>query len=138
MVTKEATADFAGRGWAFPLTLRHDGTVATVGGPANVEKSMRIVLSTHLGERPMRPRFGSRLRDFLFEPVTEQNAAALGAEVRRALHACEPRVRVEDVVVRVAPGPAGRFDIDICYTLLATNDSHNLVVPFYAIPGEGD
>jgi phage baseplate assembly protein W len=130
------SVDFIGRGWAFPMEVGHDGAMATVGGVQNLEKAMRIILSTYVGERPMRPRFGSRLRDFIFDGVSQDNAAAIASEVRRALFDCEPRARIDAVDVRPAEGAIGRFDIDIGYTVLSTNDSHNLVVPFYSIPGE--
>jgi phage baseplate assembly protein W len=126
---------FAGRGWAYPVGVAANGQIATVGGVANIEKAMRIVLATYLGERPMRPAFGSLLKDFVFAGVTEENAKAIQAEVRRALFECEPRARVDDVVVDM-DGAEGRFDIDIAFTVLETNSAHNLVVPFYAIPGE--
>ena len=130
------STDFIGLGWSYPARTRSNGGIETVGGVANLEKAMRIILMTDLGERPMRPAFGSRLRDFLFEAVTPENAAAIAAETRRALDDCESRVRVDEVVVTPSDDGTGRFDIDIRYTVLATNDEHNLVVPFYSIPEE--
>lgn len=136
--TDGTAADFIGRGWAFPVHADTLGRIAIVGGVANLERSMRIILGTYLGERPMRPDFGSLLKDFLFEGVTDDNAAAIATEVRRAIGSCEPRVLVDRVEVTPADGPTGRFDIEIFYRVRETNDEHNLVVPFYAIPGEGD
>jgi phage baseplate assembly protein W len=130
------TTDFIGRGWAFPVEVRHNGTLATVDGIANLEKAMRIILQTYEGERPMRPQFGSRLRDFLFEGISGESLAAIEQEVRRALASCEPRARVEEVRATTDRAVRGRVDIAITYTVLATNDEHNLVVPFYSIPGE--
>jgi phage baseplate assembly protein W len=131
------SVDFIGSGWAFPLGVRHNGSVATVSGVANLERAMRIILMTYLGERPMRPRFGSLLRDYLFEATSPATLAAVEREVRRALSSCEPRVAIDDVVASVDDDEPGRIDITISYTVLATNDPANLVVPFYSIPGEG-
>jgi uncharacterized protein len=128
--------DFVGRGWKLPMGVTANGSVATVGGRANLEKAMQVVLRTYLGERPMRPAFGSRLRDFLFDGVTDDNATAIATEVRRALESCEPRAVVDDVQVTPSDGPTGRFDIEIFYSIRGSNDEHNLVVPFYTIPGE--
>jgi phage baseplate assembly protein W len=130
------SVDFIGTGWAVPLGVRHNGAIAMADGVANLEKAMRIVLSTYLGERPMRPHFGSRLRDYLFEATSAATLAAIEHEVARALHSCEPRVEVDDVTATVDPDAPGRIDIEIAYTVLATNDPGNLVVPFYSIPGE--
>lgn len=134
--TGTAGVRFAGRGWAYPVGVAANGGIATVGGVANIQKAMRIILTTYLGERPMRPNFGSLLRDFVFAGVTEETAKAIAAEVRRALFECEPRARVDHVAVDIADGADGRFDIEIFFTVLETNSAHNLVVPFYAIPGE--
>ena len=132
------SVDFIGRGWAYPLGVQPNGAIATADGVAKLEQAMRIILTTYLGERPMRPAFGSRLRDFLFDGVTEASAGAIGEEVARAIGSCEPRVVVDDVDVRPKEGAYGGFDIDIYYTVLGTNDARNLVVPFYSIPGEED
>ena len=129
------TTDFIGRGWAFPITVRDNGAIATVDGIDNLEKAMRIVLQTHLGERPMRPQFGSGLGEFMFDGISTECLSAIEREVRRALTSCEPRVRIDAVRATTAFAHVGRVDIDIAYTVLATNDPHNLVVPFYTIPG---
>jgi phage baseplate assembly protein W len=129
------TTDFIGRGWAFPLTVRDNGAIATVDGVANLEKAMRIILQTQMGERPMRPAFGSRLRDFMFEGISPESLADIEKEVGRALTSCEPRARVDTVTATASQAERGRVDIDVAYTVLATNDAHNLVVPFYSIPG---
>lgn len=130
------SVDFIGSGWAFPLGVRHNGAIATVDGVANLEKAMRIVLSTYLGERPMRPNFGCRLRDHLFDGSSAETLAAIEGEVARALHSCEPRVEINGVTATAHPDSPGRIDIDIAYNVLSTNDPGNLVVPFYTIPGE--
>lgn len=132
------TTDLIGRGWSFPVRAGVDGGIATVDGLENIEKAMRIILMTELGERPMRPVFGSALRQFLFEPMTPENAAAIADEVSRAIGSCEPRVAVEHVEVTPAEDAIARYDIDIEYTLLRSTDRFNLIVPFYSIPGEED
>lgn len=130
------TVDFIGRGWAFPLGVQANGAIATSEGVARLEQAMRIILCTHLGERPMRPQFGSRLRDYLFTGVDDASAREIGVEVARAIGSCEPRVDVDNVDVVQMTAPYGGFDIDIRYTVKATNEARNLVVPFYSIPGE--
>lgn len=130
--------DFVGSGWAFPLDISANGTFAIAGGTRKLEQSMRLILSTYPGERPMRPEFGSRLRDFVFRPATSENSAELSAVVRAALLRWEPRVTVEGVDVYPAPDSDGLLYIDIHYTVKATNDRRNLVFPFYTIPDEGE
>ena len=124
--------DFIGSGWAFPVGVDDTGQIALVGGSREIEQAMRLILSTYPGERPMRPRFGSRLRDFIFDGATWENAAAIAAEVRAALRQWEPRADVAAVVV--TPDGAALLTIDIMYTIKGTNDPRNLVFPFYTIP----
>ncbi|HJP73303.1 MAG TPA: GPW/gp25 family protein [Pseudonocardiaceae bacterium] len=128
------TTDFTGSGWAFPLAMTAGGTFDIATGTRKLEQSMRLILSTYLGERPMRPNFGCRLRDFVFAEATMANTAAVSAEVRDALKRCEPRVDVADVNVYADDNERGLLYIDIDYTVKASYDRRSLVFPFYTIP----
>lgn len=130
--------DFIGRGWAFPVGVDATGQIALVSGSHEIEQAMRLVLSTYPGERPMRPDFGSRLRDFIFDGATWENAIAIAAEVRASLLQWEPRATVADVLVAPEAADPGVLMIDIVYTVKGTNDPRNLVFPFYTIPAHGD
>jgi phage baseplate assembly protein W len=130
--------EFVGRGWSFPLDFTVNGTVATASGPRKLEQAMALVLNTYPGERPFRPKFGSRLRDFTFEGASVEVFAAVESEVRTALDLWEPRVTVEDVTVRADLDQPSLLLIDITYRIKGENDERNLVHPFYTIPDEGD
>jgi phage baseplate assembly protein W len=130
--------DFIGSGWAFPVGVDATGQIALVSGSREIEQAMRLILSTYPGERPMRPRFGSKLRDFIFDGATWENAAAIAAEVRAALRQWEPRATVVDVLVIPEAADPGVLMIDILYTIKGTNDPRNLVFPFYTIPAHAD
>jgi phage baseplate assembly protein W len=127
-------ADFVGAGWAFPLAVDASGRFALAKGTAKIEQSIRLILVTYPGERPMRPEFGSLLRDFVFRSVTLDNAADLSHEVRKSLRRWEPRIDVTSVETSPAEDEEGLLYIDIGYTVKATNDERNLVFPFYTIP----
>jgi len=131
-------ADFIGSGWAFPVGVNATGGLALASGTQIIEQAMRLILSTYPGERPMRPEFGSRLRDFIFAGATSDNAAAIATEVRGALRQWEPRADITDVTVSPDGAELGMLYIDIQYTTKATNDARNLVFPFYTIPENGD
>ena len=130
--------DFIGAGWAFPVGVDATGAIALATGHKDLEQAMRLILSTYPGERPMRPEFGSRLRDFIFAGATLDNAAAIANEVRHALERWEPRADINDVTVSLDDAELGKLYIDIKYTIKATNDMRNLVFPFYTIPENGD
>jgi phage baseplate assembly protein W len=128
--------EFIGTGWAFPMGVDAIGGIAMAKREQDIEQAMRLILMTYPGERPMRPAFGCRLRDFVFERATEETAALLGYEVRQALTRWEPRATIE--AVDVAPDPIERnlLYIEIKYSVKTTNDRRNLVFPFYTIPDE--
>jgi uncharacterized protein len=126
--------DFIGAGWAFPVDVDARGAIALARGTDELEQAMRLILMTYPGERPMRPAFGSRLRDFIFEGATLGNAAAIESVVREALRRWEPRVNVTKVDVTPIAAEAGLLYIDISYIVKSTNDRRNLVFPFYTIP----
>jgi phage baseplate assembly protein W len=132
-----STQDFVGVGWAFPLGVSAQGGIAMVRREVELEQAMTLILSTYPGERPMRPEFGSRLRDFVFRPANAETAAELSQEVRNSLLRWEARVDIE--MVDVTPDGADRsmLYIDIQYRLKDTNDRRNLVFPFYTIPEDG-
>ena len=130
--------DFIGRGWSFPVGVDATGQIALVSGSREIEQAMRLILSTYPGERPMRPNFGSRLRDFIIDGATWENAAAISTEVRASLLVWEPRANVTDVIVTPEAADPGVLMIDILYTIKGTNDPRNLVFPFYTIPAHAD
>lgn len=129
--------DFVGAGWAFPLGVNARGGIALARREQELEQAMRLILATYPGERPMRPEFGSRVRDFIFRSTTIDTAADLSFEVERALLRWEPRVTVISVNVTIDPADRNTFYIDISYAIKGENDARNLVFPFYSIPDDG-
>lgn len=127
-------ASFIGRGIAFPLARDTSGRLALVSGTADVERSIRLVLATYPGERPMRPEFGSTIADHVFAPADATTAGRLAHAVRTALDRWEPRIELEDVLVHLDAAEQGVLHIEIVYRLRGTNDPRNLVFPFYVIP----
>jgi uncharacterized protein len=130
----KADYDFVGTGWAFPPQLTASGGIAMVQRERELEEAMRIVLLTYPGERPMRPEFGSRVRDFVFRSVDDAMTASLAFEVEGALQRWEPRVNVLKVTATPDPDEPSLVFIDIQYAVKGTNDRRNLVFPYYTIP----
>ena len=128
--------DFVGSGWAFPLGVDSRGGIALAHRDQELEQAIRLILATYPGERPMRPEFGSRLRDYVFRSATIDTAAELADVVEKALLRWEPRINVEGVNVTVDPDERNRLYIDLYYSIKGTNDRRNLVFPFYVIPDE--
>ena len=130
------SVDIVGRGIAFPLRVDAHGGLALSSGEASVRDAILIILGTIPGERPMRPQFGCRVHELVFDTVDAATAGRIEREVRIALDRWEPRIDVVEVAVSGAGAADGVLNIGITYRLRATNDVRNLVYPFYVIPEE--
>jgi phage baseplate assembly protein W len=128
--------EFVGHGWAFPVHADATGRIALTSDEREIEESIRLILATAPGERPMRPEFGCAVHEYVFAPADASTAGAIGAAVRAALRYWEPRIEVGDVTVSLEGAGEGVLYIDVGYSLLGTNDPRNLVFPFYVIPRE--
>ncbi|MFK0238347.1 GPW/gp25 family protein [Streptomyces vinaceus] len=137
-MTLTTSHDFIGAGWSFPLGVNAAGGISLVRHEAELEQAISLILSTYPGERPMRPGFGCRLRDYVFRDSGPRTTSQLSNEVRNALLAWEPRIDVHTVMVTPSRDEPGLLHIDIAYAVKATNDRRNLVFPFYTIPEEGE
>jgi hypothetical protein len=126
-------ADFIGRGWAFPVGTDATGSIALTEGPARVEQSMRIILGTAPGERPMRPEFGCGVHELVFAPADARLAARVEQEVAAALERWEPRIDVRNVTALLDDDAPAALLVTIDYALRHENDPRNLVFPFYSL-----
>jgi phage baseplate assembly protein W len=129
-------ASFVGRGFFWPMQVDHTGSIRLTDGASDIDAAMAVVLATAPGERVMRPDFGCRIWDLLFEPVTANLLGLMAQAVRDALTQWEPRVIVETVDTVPDPHDSAGVSIRVGYRVKATNDRRNLVYPFYVIPHE--
>jgi phage baseplate assembly protein W len=127
---------FIGRGIRWPLAVDHTGSLAMTTGPEDLDRSIRVILATAPGERVMRPEFGCRIWDLLFEPLNANTFGLIAQAVRDAVAQWEPRVDVHQVLVHPEEHHQGLVRIDLTYAVKTTNDRRNLVYPFYVIPPE--
>jgi len=124
--------DYLGRGWAFPLQLNVQGGIQLRAEAQKVKESIWIILRTGLGERVYRPKFGSRLAELAFSPLSTDTLIRIRLYVTQALETWEPRITLEEV--QTDPDPVrGRVDIMINYRLKNYPDIYSFVYPFYLI-----
>jgi uncharacterized protein len=128
--------EFVGAGWAFPLELDPTGRFALVTDEREIEQSIRLIIGTAYGERPMRPDFGCRIHDFVFAAADAGTAGEIASEVRASLRRWESRIDVDDVSVSIDEQDRSLLYVDIRYHIRNSNDPRNLVFPFYTIPPE--
>jgi phage baseplate assembly protein W len=136
--TPRYDATFVGRGFSWPMTVDHTGSIKLTDGAPDIDHSIRLVLMTAPGERVMRPQFGCRIWDLLFEPVTANLLGLIAEAVRDALAQWEPRAEVTGVDPVPDEKDSSLVRVRIEYRVRATNDRRNLVFPFYVIPHESE
>jgi uncharacterized protein len=129
--------DFIGHGWKYPLGTDASGSIALTSDDQDLQQAIRLILTTAPGERPMRPKFGCGIHDYVFAPADATTAGRLSVEVKRALAFWEPRIEVKTVDVTVDAFDRNTLYIDIGYQKKGSYDPRNLVFPFYVIPEEG-
>ncbi|RKY58163.1 MAG: baseplate protein [Candidatus Neomarinimicrobiota bacterium] len=128
--------EYLGRGLAFPLRVNARGEIALVSGEEDIEQSIRIILGTRPGERVMRPEFGCRAHDLLFEPRNAATETLMRRYVTDALRRWEPRIEVRWVNVVSGDEPDGALLVEVHYTIKATHDERSIVYPFFLVGEE--
>jgi uncharacterized protein len=127
-----------GVGWAFPLRVDSTGGIGLVRSDTEIEESIRLILGTAFGERPMRPDFGCGMHNHVFDSLDATTAGQVSYEVQASLIRWEPRIDVTSVDVNYDENSQATLYIDINYTVRGDNDPRNLVFPFYVIPADGE
>jgi uncharacterized protein len=124
--------DFLGRGWAMPVAVdSRTGHVASVEYEEDIRQSILVILETSPGERVMRPNFGSGIHDLVFTSVDSTAIQRIRSEVAETLRRCEARIEVLDVTVDEAATIQGQLLVQLEYRVRKTNQTGNLVFPFY-------
>jgi Bacteriophage baseplate protein W len=122
---------FLGSGWGFPVSVDpQTGKINTAAYEESVRQAIWIILGTARGERVMRPDFGCRIYDLVFENITASSVAKITQAVREALLMFETRIDVLEVQVQPENGGEVLL-ISVEYEVRATNNVFNLVYPFY-------
>ena len=127
---------FLGVGWSFPISPQPPpGEVSLAAYEEDIRQAILLILETNLGERVMRPDFGSGLRSLVFQPLNTSTIALTSHQVEQALVTWEPRIQVQEVNVTADARLKNRLLIRISYQVRTTNTFYNLVYPFYLQEG---
>ncbi len=127
---------FIGAGWSFPPRPDGRGGIALVSDADKIAQAVWIILSTPIGQRVMRPTFGSRLHELVFAPSNPETLGLAELYVKEALEFWEPRIQLLEVQASLHAEQQNVLLIKIHYLVKATHDERSLVYPFYQIPGE--
>ncbi len=130
--------DFLGQGLKHPFEfMRRTGapgvSVATSTEHAHINESIIQILGTRIGERFIRPDFGSRLHELVFEQNDDLLRALVRHYVRDAIGRWEKRVQVTGVSFDEKPASVDRhiLSVRIEYRVIQSQVEGNLVYPFH-------
>ncbi len=130
--TKRTGESFLGQGWAFPPSFsRLTGSVDMAYGVEDIEESLKILLNTSLGERIIYLDYGCNLREKLFEPINRTLLTVIRDMITNAILKYEARIVVDEINIDSSQRLNGLIEIEIKYTITATNTRYNFVYPFY-------
>ncbi|WP_038025939.1 GPW/gp25 family protein [Synechococcus sp. PCC 7336] len=128
--------DHLGTGWSFPPSFdRPAKAVRMVSAEDDICESLRILLSTSLGERVMQPDYGCNLQELLFEPLSPTVSSTIKELIRSAIIYHEPRIKLERLDLELSAQVEGLVDITIDYIIRSTNSRFSFVFPFYLQEG---
>lgn len=128
---KSEDKKYIGSGWSFPVSTDSAGRIKLVTGNEDIEQAIHIILETSPGERVMRPLFGCRAKDMVFDSIRPETMTLMEDAVRQALTLWEPRILVHDITVERDPKVDTALVCKIEYEINATHDNRNIVHPFY-------
>lgn len=118
------------KGISFPFRFDTRGRVATSVADAlddtHIRESIRQIILTSLGERPMEPEFGCDLRRVVFQENNPSLDAIAIDILRRALERWEPRIEVSEITI--TREKYGRIDITVYYENVYAKQPEILVV----------
>ena len=134
--TRGQALDFLGKGLSFPFAFqRRSGgariSTATSADHAHIHESIRQILGTRKGERLMRPEFGTRLYELVFEPNDRLLYGLIRHEVVEALERWEPRIVIREVLIAPDETDHHLVLVHISYRLISSQVIGNMVYPFY-------
>ena len=123
---------FQGTGWGFPPTFRAGGAyVDMVAGQEGIEQSLKILLATTIGERPMLLNYGCNLQGYVFEEMSQTLLNQINSTITNAILYYEARINLNKVNIDTSKQTEGLLNIEIDYTIRSSNSRFNMVYPFY-------
>ena len=93
------------------------GDIGVIRNERAINRSVRNIIETNLGEKPFDPDFGADIRSQLFELCDYGTASILEDQILTALQNHEPRI--DDITARVEPFPdTHTLEVTITYDII--------------------
>lgn len=128
--------DFLGKGWRFPPAFDPAlQSVEMTEKVADIEGSLKVLLTTRVGERVMQPKYGCDMDDLLFESLSTTAITLIKDRIATAILYFEPRIDVENISISEENLLEGTVIVAIDYIVRATNSRFNFVFPYFRVEG---
>ena len=125
-----------GKGPSFPFRFSSSGgtrSVSITEGTLRINESIRVILSTRLGERVGRPTFGSRLPELAFEPNDDILLPMLNRETHIAIATWEKRISVKRISFIGKDGPITEDEDEIYLNALRTTNEIGIFIDYLVL-----
>ena len=104
------------RGWNFPVGIDEStGKIKMVEDNENVKQGVRMILRTQIGERILRPYFGTNTNQYVFEMVTQNFLDSLASEVGESIDMWENNITDLSVTAEKSPKNDSLVKVNIEY-----------------------
>lgn len=87
---------------------------------ASISNSLNSLFTYNKGERILNQEYGCDLRQYLYEPINNSTASAIGLEITNALKDWEPRIKLENLNI-IPRYEDNEYRIVILYSVPALN-----------------
>lgn len=104
----------------FKLQRDRYGNIIKHSDTESVRQSIKMILSTYPGERLMLPEFGSRLRDILFEPISNITTSQIRREIKTAVERWDDRVVINTIDV-IPDHDRNQYKIFVVFQISGSN-----------------
>jgi len=116
-------------GISYPLKSGGRGLFDVKSGIELIKGNIIQILGTRRGQRVMLPEFGSRILEFINEPLDEITCALLRFELIQAIQRWEPRIILDKKRTAVIPYPSEfRVQADLFYYMKVYRQTQNLIL----------
>jgi phage baseplate assembly protein W len=95
--------------------------LVTVKDKAAIVQAITALLLTRKGERPFQPQLGCGIQNVLFEPLDYASAGLIRSEIAEVLSKYEPRILVENIIVRPDEMNNG-YEVELFYRIVGRDD----------------
>lgn len=127
---------FLGTGWSFPPKFHYSSSkLDMVSDEEDIYQSLIILFSTTPGERITNLRYGSDLRNMIFDPINQNTNFLVKDVIKLSVLYYEPRITIDEIHINYGEVGDGLVFIKLDYTIIKTNVRSNIVFPFYKLEG---